>query len=506
MTSTIVKRRHARRGLTKIDTRPVVIFLYTRISQDREGRELGVTRQKTDLRAWAERDHPTAEVHAGYCDNDKSASTRTNTVRKDYDRMLQDARKAAASGRNSRVIIAAYTDSRLTRRPRENEDLIDLAEVHGVEYCYLRSPKFDLNTADGREYARQAAARNAGETERTAERILDAKLQAAKNGEWMGGHRPFGYQVVYDYKPSGLPIKPGRLVIDEREAAAVRKAVTDFLAGVSLGAIAREWNAEGFRTTHKGDLWVGQRVRRVLQNGRLAGLSELDGEIMGKGQWEPIISPDELIAVRAMFGDPSRRTYAGDYTRKWLMPLIAKCGQSGCDASMRSAGGNGDSNTRYFCRAHGHCAIEAAPVDAFVRAHIASLFATEDVSSLVGDTSEESERIERERNIVTRLVEALDAAYDGGAGDLPLRAYTVQIRKLETRLAAIEHERVMLVIPEKVLTGIDTAEAFLDAPLERQRAIVDTLVRVTILPGMRGRGANRFSSRIVIEPNYVVTA
>src|SRR5213078_4676766 len=99
--------------------------IYCRISADREGRELGVERQEADCRALAER--LGLHVVDVYIDNDLSASTRSRKDRPRYRQMLADAR----AGKVTTVI--AYTSGRLTRRPREHEDLIDLATGHGDE-------------------------------------------------------------------------------------------------------------------------------------------------------------------------------------------------------------------------------------------------------------------------------------------------------------------------------------------------------------------------------------
>lgn len=39
-------------------------------------------------------------------------------------------------------VIIAYTSARITRRPRENEDLIDLREQHGGVFRYVASKPF----------------------------------------------------------------------------------------------------------------------------------------------------------------------------------------------------------------------------------------------------------------------------------------------------------------------------------------------------------------------------
>src|SRR5579859_5770999 len=116
--------------------------IYLRISDDREGRELGVGRQQEDCLSLSEHLH--CVVYDFYKDNDISASPRSRKVRPDYQRLLADARAGAID------TIIAYTSSRLTRRPREHEDLIELAEQYGIQFHYVASPSFDLNTAAGR--------------------------------------------------------------------------------------------------------------------------------------------------------------------------------------------------------------------------------------------------------------------------------------------------------------------------------------------------------------------
>jgi site-specific DNA recombinase len=141
----------------------VIAGIYLRISDDREGRELGVTRQREDCTALAER--LGASIYDVYNDNDRGASRYSKKPRKDYERLLADARAGKLN------MIIAYTTGRLTRRPREHEDQIDLAQDFGVQFAYVRSPSFDLNTAAGRRIARTLAASDAGEPDDISERV-----------------------------------------------------------------------------------------------------------------------------------------------------------------------------------------------------------------------------------------------------------------------------------------------------------------------------------------------
>jgi hypothetical protein len=60
--------------------------------------------------------------------------------------------------------------------------------------------------------------------------------QAVAQGRRVGGRRPFGYSTAMH------PLK--------REAAAVRWAYAELLAGASLGSIARDWNAHRTQRLH----------------------------------------------------------------------------------------------------------------------------------------------------------------------------------------------------------------------------------------------------------------
>ena len=64
--------------------------IYLRISDDREGLELGVGRQQEDCLSLSERLHRV--VYKIYKDNDISASTRSRQTRPEYQQLLADAR------------------------------------------------------------------------------------------------------------------------------------------------------------------------------------------------------------------------------------------------------------------------------------------------------------------------------------------------------------------------------------------------------------------------------
>jgi site-specific DNA recombinase len=251
---------------------------YLRISQDRKDERIGIEGQRREVAALADR-LGCEIVHWYDQDNDISASTRSRRDRPDYRRMVTDAR----SGRFS--VIMAYSSSRLTRRPRELEDLIELAETFGVRFEYVRSPSFDLNTADGRATARTLAAWDAAEAERTSERVrLAAETRRLRGRPGTSGRRPFGYG------------RDGRTVV-EAEAELIRRGATWILEGASLLEVARRFDASGVAPV-LARRWTPASIRGMYKRGRLAGFVVHRGEVVGKGDFPAIVDEAMWRSVR----------------------------------------------------------------------------------------------------------------------------------------------------------------------------------------------------------------
>ena len=68
--------------------------------------------------------------------------------------------------------------------------------------------------------------------------------------------------------------------------------------------------------------WNRASIRSILLNPRIAGLSVYHGEIVGQGQWEPLVSEETWRAVRGILEDPSRKPPRGVRT---LLGGLALC-------------------------------------------------------------------------------------------------------------------------------------------------------------------------------------
>ena len=487
------------------DVYPILIYL--RISNDPEGKAAGVTRQDEDCQAHA------ATVPGGqvffkpdgsvYCDNDISASTNheiEDLPRPDYDALLVHAHRLAQE--YGRCMIIAWTSARLTRRVEESEAQIKLARRHGVVINYVKSANLDLTTADGRFLARINAAIDSAEPERTSELGIRDNIQRAQLGVWRGGPPPFGYRLAYAYDGRGKPILPGTLTVVPEEADAIRMAVDVMLAparyNLPLANIGRMWTALGVAPHGGSAAWSRQGVRAILCNPALAGLVERHGEIVGPGQWDKIIEPDQLYKLRTKLGDPDRRT-CFSRTRVWVGASLYRCGAPGCESSMRSSGGD------YRCQ-NPRCGLKIPSLvtdtqvlaigegildehrSALLRAHAPTV----DVKALHDLAAE-----------LTADLEMLATLH--GQGTFTMAEWLAARGPKVKRLATVNGQLAQVAdgSPLKgVADALDPVTVFRALSIERQRACLSAIMTITIEPytGPRGVHGQRLTEEQRVWP------
>lgn len=442
---------------------------YLRISDDREGRELGVTRQHEDIDALADRRD--LEIVAKYTDNDIGASTRSRKRRPEFTQMVADARAGHFE------VIVAYTSGRLTRRPRESEDIIELAEQAGTEIYYVASPSFDLNTSAGRRVARILAANDAGESEDISERGARAHLQAARNGQWRGGPRPFGWEA------DGSAVRPA-------EAAEIVKASNAIIAGASLHALVKDLNARKIPTT-KGFQWVAPTLRNVLMRARNAGLSSYKGEVVGKGTWDAIIPESLWRAVVMVLSDPERRNSV-DTSSRWLGSGLYRCGR--CDAKLRCklavARPGRKAGHFYACPTSAHVSRHQEFLDNLIETLVLRRLNSPDAAELLRGQAPfvDLGALHTERLSVREQLDELSLLFARRVFDQ--RQVAVASAELQEQIGRL-NDQIATASRGSALADIvgtpDVAARWKGLSVDRRRAVVRSLMTVTVQPARRGR-------------------
>ena len=465
--------------------------IYLRISEDREGREAGIGRQEPDCRKLAERH---GWVISGiYSDNDIGASTRSRKVRPEYRRLLADARAGMFD------VVLAYTTGRLTRRPREHEDLIELAESHGVRFEYVRSPSFDLNTAAGRRVARILAANDAGEAEDISERLIRQRLQAAESGQVHGSPRPFGYE-------------PDLVTVRESEAAIIRECAARVLAGESLHSVARDLDERGIRTS-RGNPWSRKALRHTLVSARISGRREhrpvadyvngnrpVLGQITADAIWPAIITAEDSDRLRELLTRPDRDNGPRGRKFEYMLSGILRCHRCKSGLVGRPAHGK----PRYVCDKKpgatgcGTISVTVEFADTVVRDMVLVALESDEFRDRLYVRAEVDPAV---RKAVTdderRLVELAEEWADPGSR-MSRGEWRAAREKIETRLDA-NRRTLQQVTDTAPLQGMAGTYDELLAEWKRRntsqrRAIVAAvLISVTVNPAKRKYDEDRFA-------------
>jgi DNA invertase Pin-like site-specific DNA recombinase len=446
-------------------------LIYLRISQDRAGQQAGVERQREAcLQRCNERGWPVFAVEQ---DNDISAAGKRK--RPGFEAML----KAIGAGTVAHVV--AWDLSRLQRNRRDELRLYEACKATGTSLSLINGPDLDFSSATGRLVADQLGSIARYEIELKSDRQAAAQAQAARKGKRSGGRRPFGYEQ------DGVTVR-------EDEAAAIREGYRALLAGESLGAIGRAWDAAGLKPEQSSE-WIRSSVRLVLMNPRNAGKRAYKGEIVADAEWPAIVDPATYEAAKAVLRNPERRTRPTSARR--LLSGVAVCGV--CGATVHAGGSPRPGFANYRCSgALGHFARLAKPVEDYVVEHVIGRLSMPDARELMlrdGNHPDVSALRAEQNGIRERLAELVTAFTDGPVTAEQLRIGTERLRARDAEIDAQLADAGRVDILGDLVDAEDIRAVWDRLSDARKRRVVDILMKVTIYPP--GRGVRTFRPETV---------
>jgi len=183
-------------------------------------------------------------------------------------------------------IVVVYTIDRLSRSLADFARMVDVFDRHRVSFSAV-TQQINSATSMGRLMLNVLLSFAQFEREVTGERIRDKIAASKAKGMWMGGPLPLGYDV-----------RDRLLVINEAEAALVRRIFDDFVTMRSATLMVKAYGAEGL-VTKGGKPFTKQTIYKMLHNRMYLG------EIVHKGQGFPgqhraIVTQAQWDAVHAL--------------------------------------------------------------------------------------------------------------------------------------------------------------------------------------------------------------
>jgi site-specific DNA recombinase len=282
---------------------------------------------------------------------------------------------------------------------------------------------------------------------------------------------------------------------DPADAVAVAGACAVLLGGGTLSGVMREWTRDGVRPVQStSGVWTRQSIRTILLNPRIAGLSAYRGEIVGQGNWKPLVGEETWRAVRGILEDPSRKPPRGVRT---LLGGLALCPCGNVVTGNPSHTGRHVYRctpvTRNRAWAGGHVARQAAPAEDFITRLVIGRLSRADAADLVAvaEGGPDVAALREEAAAIRRNLEEMAA--DRALGLITRAQMLAATGRGNTRLAEIGAD-LDAAARENVLAPLAAAEnaaaLWEDLDLSRRRAVIKTLMAITLCsPGRGARGA-----------------
>lgn len=331
--------------------------IYCRLSKAIGGQVESVDRQERWGRAY-HREHPGIShlPVVVYKDNDVSAFS-DDAVRPDYDRLRAAVRAGTVAG------IWTVEQTRIEANRRRWVELV--ADLDDAGIGELHTNRDGLVRLDEVADIKHILAWH--ERKRLRERVSDTLADLAAEGR-PAGSTSFGYRHIQ---------RDGRswLVVVETEAEAARWAAGAVLTGWTLSAVADELNRCEVPLRRGGAKgWTASRVRQMLAAPTIAGKRVYRGEVIGDGDWDPILDEPTWRRLTALF---ESRNHSRPGRRYLLTGGLAVCGE--CDAwplkAMTTLSGRKPYTRRniYTChKSSGGCGRVVAAAES-LEAHVVGL-------------------------------------------------------------------------------------------------------------------------------------
>jgi site-specific DNA recombinase len=464
---------------------------YERASQDKKQQGKSVTDQrKLNL----------AEVgrygwrHAGsFMDNDRSASRHATKEREDFERLLA----AIRAGRGD--VLVVWEISRKERDLAVYVQIRDLCVQVGMYFWLVGGVLFDLRDKNDRMMLGFQAVQAEWLADSIRDNVLRGIVGAAEAGR-PHGKVTYGYRRIYHSRTRALERQEADTEV--RTATAADGTVSEYsragvvaeifekvAAGVPLITIERELNARGVPSSAGGH-WRRGIIRKMALNPAYIGRRVLRGEVVGAGQWPPLVTEDTYWACARLLGDPSRTTTRPGRAVH-LLSYIVTCHECGGPVSAHTVNRHGWHGQIYSCLYRRCAAVKMEYLDELVERMVVAWLSRPEIftelNAGLGDGQVAQARAEAQQ----KRAELEDWRKAAEVGEVTAISFARVEKGLLKAIAAAEQRAAEAGIPPVLRDRIGPEAiqtwADLGADVAVKREIIRTVLEIKLKKAGKGR-------------------
>lgn len=433
-----------------------------------------------------------------YADDDISASN-PEVDRPGFNQMRADIRAGLVGA------VVVKNQSRLVRNEVEWAKLRRECLAAGIEvwHCWGKGGVVEIGRGKAIK-AKIDLAIDSDYGETVSVNVRMAQETLARQGKASGG-------VCFGYVRGPRPAKGGASFVPDDEVAGIPQEIFErVLAGEPINAIAADLTERKVPTVRGREMWRPTTVRALLRAPTLTALRVYKAEVVGEGDWDPVVDRETWDAMQTFLGTPGsvktrdgRRVPRGYTTNptRYLMSGIAEC--SHCNTTLSGSVRKGRS-PMYLCpTSRGGCdrtSASIAGVDGKVVVELmAKLAEPKFRKRLAAKDPNVAERKRLEKKLDDIQAERDQDARDKSDGKISRKSWMASAAALDEREATTV--KVLKALPPRKgdIKPDDVIAGWVELSLEEKRTILRQLVKSVVISPSRRTGGNRFdSSRVMV--------
>ena len=235
-------------------SKKTLVAIYSRVSTIEQAEEgYSIDEQERLLIEWCKK----MDYEVYKCYADRGISGKDIKSRPSLKELLSDAEEKKFQ------MVVSWKINRISRKLEDVLKIVNLLENNNISFKSYSEP-FETNTPAGKMQFQMMALIGEFERGTIAQNVKMGMCAKARAGEWCGG-RVLGYDLVQMKKQPGAKRTKTKLVINEKEAEAVRFIFNEYGNGKGYKAITNQLNKIGYKTKLGNNFSVGS-IREILTN------------------------------------------------------------------------------------------------------------------------------------------------------------------------------------------------------------------------------------------------